>query len=258
MHVTRKAVLLAAMISVMSGAICTSSARAQRPEVSSAVSLLSRECSSRYMKTFEQPLTVAIGREIFNPTFYLSSWYDNEAGHLTCSLSSSTSGAAYPSHVRLQFGLSDRAASGARASVTAYVDGQLWGTEILSPKMASRVWFVEVDSARNISIEVECLEACSNWDSSGAAQKVYFARAELEFNPISGSSYGYPSEPIQQTYSDSTSDTQTPVQQTQSIERSRRPTNPPQQSGNSGNLGDSIRSIGDSIREINGIIDIFR
>ncbi|MGD1862937.1 MAG: hypothetical protein ACFB0D_00130 [Phormidesmis sp.] len=258
MQLTRKAILLSAVIGVLSGAINASSAKAQRPDQTSAAGLLSRECTSIYVQTFEQAPTVSIGREIFNPTFYITSHYSGKSGYLTCNLASSTPGADYPSHVRLQFGLSDRADSDTRASVTAYVDGQQWGTEILSPRQTSRVWFVEVDSARSISIEVDCLEGCNHYNSSSASQKVYFARAELEFNPSTGSSYNYPSETVQTTPTN-TDNTPTSTQPTQPTDSSRRATNSPQQQpNNSGSLGESIRSIGDSIREIDSLLDIFR
>lgn len=257
MKLVRRVFLLSTMIGILAAVTGAPSAKAQRPEQSSTVSLLSRECSSRYMQTFEQPVTASIGREIFNPTFYISSYVAREAGYLTCNLASLNTGGAYPSHVRLQFGLSDRADSDTRASVTAYVDGQQWGTEIISPRQTARVWFVEVDSARSVSIEVECLEGCGGWNSSGAYQKVYFARAELEFNPSSGSLHNYPLETVQTSPSD-TEDTHNSAQSTRPPENPRHSTNPPQQSNNSGSLGDSIRSIGDSIREIDNFLDIFR
>lgn len=173
-------VILAIAISLLAGVFGSRIVQAQRPP-DTGPNLLSRSCDSRYTRIFESTSEVSIGRELFDTIFYISSYNSREPGYLTCNLLSPNSGAESPSHIKLQFGLADSARSNTRVSVTAYVDGQTWGSVMLAPRQQAQVWILEVQDARSISIEVECVESCFNNWNDYLGQSVYFIEADLEY-----------------------------------------------------------------------------
>jgi hypothetical protein len=243
----RKGLFLSAAAFLLSFAFCPQIVYAQRPEQDEPPSLLTRNCDSRYFYAFEQKPTISIGREVFYPTFYITTSYDSETGYLTCNLASSTSNAPHPTLVRLQFGLSDSSSSDTRASVTAYIDGKRWGSVNLAPMQPSQVWLLEVQDASSVSLEVECIAVCVSYPNSRVSQKVYFARAELEY--LGSEALSSPSQEGISFPSGNSSGSE--IGDARDSERSPRASNSEQSSsGSTGSLADAIHSI----REI---IDIF-
>jgi hypothetical protein len=157
---------------------------AQQPGRNEPIPLLSRNCASSRLEPLSDRPTVSIGREAYNSLFRLQI-VESEA-YLTCSTQPDTSQTArrVRNTLRLNFGLPDNTDARSRVAVTAYVDGERWGSVMLAPRDRLTNWEIDVSNARSISLETEKLS--TNPDPI----YVHFVRAELQ-----SSSAGEPGQP---------------------------------------------------------------
>lgn len=157
---------------------------AQQPGRNEPIPLLSRNCASSRLEPLSDRPAVSIGREAYNSLFRLQI-VESEA-YLTCSTQPDTSQAArrFRGTLRLNFGLPDNTDARSRVAVTAYVDGERWGSVTLAPRDRLTNWEIDVSNARSISLETEKLSTNPN------PIYVHFVRAELQ-----SSSTGEPGQP---------------------------------------------------------------
>jgi hypothetical protein len=162
------------IISFFLALIFNQTSQAQRPEQQHP-NLLSRTCHSERLEKIESPTSISIGRELYDAIFTLDSYLSYKP-FITCELlNQSDSDAISPSHLRLEFGLADSADLNARVTVSAYRDGELWGTVTIAPKETATVWDINIKDIKSVSIEAECMDSCTT------SQLVYFSKADLEF-----------------------------------------------------------------------------
>lgn len=157
---------------------------AQQPGRNEPIPLLSRSCASSRLEALSDRPAVSIGREAYNSLFRLQI-VESEA-YLTCSTQPDNSQPArrVRNTLRLNFGLPDNTDARSRVAVTAYVDGDRWGSVMLAPRDRLTNWEIDVSNARSISLETEKLS--TNPDPI----YVHFVRAELQ-----SSSAGEPGQP---------------------------------------------------------------
>jgi hypothetical protein len=226
------------------------SAQAQRPH-EETLSLLSRSCSSsQYFATPEPEQTISIGRELFSPIFSLAPYYDDEPGFLTCNLSSNNTNAVPPSVLRLQFGLPDTANSEVRITVSAFVDGESWGSVTIAPRDRVTVWDIDVIDTRSISLEVACIARCANFDFF----TVYFVKANLEF--LGGSTLETePSSSTDLTNSTGSTDMDSSPRYDENPQTSEVQ---PEDTNPSLDVPGTIQRGAETLRTIENILDVFR